>query len=231
MRSYLLSNDYSSTFVDDAKYEGRPAKYLEGLACAIQDGHTSWRPSISELISLLLKAECANAIVASGMAYGAAKSVAEWFPGPAILLFGAALNVLGTAPNVELQEAITKARELLEEHGLASQPEIGEVLRAAKERATFDKVSQMLREEFSNGLRASGRYEESRITDVAVKIVKVTHDVRHKGLIERIRIEDYIDVREGATSTDIGWLRRVDAVNFTDDLLRELTSYAQIGCA
>jgi hypothetical protein len=230
MKITLLSKEYSLTFVDDEKYEGRPANHLEGLACAIQDSHPIWRPSISELINILPRSEGGNAVVAAGMAYGAAKSIASEYPGPAILLFGAALNAIGTAPNTELQETISKAQMIIKECGLDVYPELKAVLRAAKERASFDRVSQMLRDEFYNGLVVSGLYAESDIEVVVPKIVKVTNDVRHKGFIERIQVKN-IEIREGETSTDIGWLRICDEVTFADDLLRELIPYAQVGCA
>jgi len=138
----LLAPQYRATFVDDNKYKGRAATYLAGLACAIQDSHQEWRPKVSELVAMLPRSEESNGIVAAGMAYGAARSMMVDYPGPSILLFGAALNVLGSAPNIGLQATIVRAEEVLRGGSLHKDPAIRGVLRAARERASFDMVSQ-----------------------------------------------------------------------------------------
>ena len=103
----LLESNYASIFVDNVIYSDRLVSHLVGLASAIQNSHKTWRPTISELISLIPKTEDGNAIVAAGMAYSAAKTIQDNFPGPAILLYGAALNTIGAAPNIKLQADIT----------------------------------------------------------------------------------------------------------------------------
>lgn len=226
----ILSSSYREGFIDQSKYSGRVSNHLAGLASAIEDSHDDWRPTVSELLGLLPRAESTNAIVAAGMSYGAAKSIGDDYPGPAILLYGAALNVIGSAPNVELNAAIARSKDKLNEYSLMEDHDIREIIEAAKQRASFDKVSQMLRNEFASGLKDSGRFDDELIADVVPKIVNVTHDVRHKGLIERILWKNLV-IEVGGTSTDAGYMHEIDEVVFTDDLLRELIVYAQVGCA
>jgi hypothetical protein len=229
MGTEILSSEYRISFVDDLKYDGRVANHLSGLAAAIEDSHETWRPTVSELLSLLPESDSTNALVASGMAYGSAKSIEIDFPGPAILLYGAALNVIGSSPNTALSNSILIAEEKLITEGLGEDPDIRIMLHAAKERASFDKVSQMLRDEFRHGLLDSG-FDEETVSEVVPKIVSATHDVRHKGLIERLywthRTEDY-----GGSSTDAAYLHQIEEVEFKDDILRSLLSYAAIGCS
>ncbi len=230
MSLYLLTPAYQERFVDDPKYGGRVAVHLAGLASAIEDSDPTWRPTASQLVLLLPKSEESNALVAAGMAYGAAKRMMSDYPGPAILLFGAALNVIGSAPNTELQGIIKRAESVMAAKGLGTNEDIKQIIRAAKERAEFDKVSQMLRDEFSQGLKDSQKYSEDKINEVVPNIVRVTHDVRHRGLIERLQWKNII-VEEGGSSTNIGYIREIDEIIFTDDLLQELLECAQVGCA
>ena len=226
MNSSILSREYQASFVDDPKYAGRVATHLAGLASAIEDSHLSWRPTVSRLVSLLPKSEQSNSVVAAGMAYGAGKNILNYYPGPAILLFGAALNVIGNSPNIELQESINRSKIILAESHLDQNEDITQLLLAAEQRASFDKVSQMLRGEFSQGLRDSGKYNNEKIKDVTRKIVNITHDVRHRGLIERIEWKK-IKVEEDGSSTNTGYFHEIDEIIFGDDLLQELGRYAQ----
>ena len=130
----LLSSTYAATFIDDEKYSGRVSTHLTGLASAVEDSHPDWRPTVSQLVVLLPESEASNAIVASGMAYGPAKQIGNEFPGPAILLFGAALNVLGSAPNTEMLEAIERSRGKIQASGLHTDEDIKLLVRAAEER-------------------------------------------------------------------------------------------------
>jgi hypothetical protein len=152
------------------------------------------------------------------------------FPGPAILLYGAALNAIGSALNTELDSAIDKASEIFDHAGLSDNEHIKALVGAAKERARFGRVSQMLRDEFSAGMEASGEFDQSEIPELARQIVDVTHDVRHKGLIERLRWRHKTE-EVGGTDTDAGYLVEIDEIEFTDDLLRDLLLPAQLGCA
>lgn len=230
MGIYILSADYQLIFVDDPKYEERVAHHLCGLAAVIEACNDSWRPTVSQLLELLPQSDSTNAIVSAGMAYGAGYSIEKEFPGPAILLYGAALNVIGSAPNTDLAISISKAKRKLEESPLANDQDLKVLIRAATERASFDKVSQMLRDEFTNGLTDSGLYRREFIDDIVPKIVKVTHDVRHKGLIERLFWKRKT-VGYGGSSTDVGFMHLIKEVEFIDDELRNVLPYAQQGCA
>lgn len=106
----ILSQNYRKLFVDESKYSGRVANHLAGLAAAIEYSHEDWRPTVSELLDLLEKSESINEIVAAGMVYGSALIIGQDYPGPAILLYGAALNVIGSAPNVKLNDAINRSK-------------------------------------------------------------------------------------------------------------------------
>lgn len=226
----ILSHDYRVVFVDNPKYSGRVSDHLAGLAVSIEDSHDSWRPTVSELLSLLPESPESNSIVAAGMAYGSAKAIGHDYPGPAILLCGASLNTIGSAPNVELESAISAAKEILIEKGINQDPDIKELVNAATQRASFDKVAKMLQDEFSQGLRDSGKFEDSTILDIVPKIVNITHDVRHKGLIERITWKN-LEIEVGGTSTNAGYMIQIDEIVFVDDELRDLLPYAMTGCA
>ena len=225
-----ISKEYASSFVDDLRFRGRPADHLSGLAAVAEDTDPTWRPTVSELARLLPPSQESNALLAAGTAYGAAKLIAEDFPGPSILLYGAALNVIGIAPQTELQDSISRAEQAIDKAGLLADGDVKLLVAAARERARFDKVTQMLKQEFTQGLQASGTYSASEIDDVVPKIVSVTHDVRHKGLIERIEwANTYMSV--GGSSTDAGYLIKLDEIEFKDDKLRALLPYAKVGCA
>ena len=90
-------------------------------------------------------------------------------------------------------------------------------------------VTRMLQQEFSLGLRSSGLYEDKVIEGYVQKIVNITHDVRHKGLIERIFWVSN-DYSSPQSSTDTTWIHE-DGVIFKDDELRNLVQPAQVGCA
>jgi len=226
----LISEDYARKFLDDLKYKGHAQRQLEGLAAIVEDTDPSWRPFISELVALLPPSPSSNCLLVAGTAYGCAKMIQEDFPGPAILLYGAALNSIGSESNTKLAIAIENANHILDSAGLLNNDDIKILVRAAKERAKFDRVSQMVQDEFSKGMAASGKFNQSLIPELSKEIVSVTHDVRHKGLITRIHWR-YKTQEAGGSDTDIGYLRKIDEVEFIDDRLSNLIFPAQIGCA
>lgn len=225
-----ISLIYSKQFLDDARYAGRPERQLQGLAAVIESTDPIWRPTVSELIELLQPSDASNGLLVAGGAFGCAKMIQDSFPGPAILLYGASLNAIGSAPDTQLRDEIDQAIDILDRADVSDDDQVKTLVRAAKERAHFDKVSQMLRDEFSAGLLASNKFQASEIPDLAREIVDVTHDVRHKGLVERIRWEHKTE-RRGGTDTDAGYLVEIDEIEFTDDLLRELLRPARLGSA
>ena len=242
MNSDILSEEYAERFVDTDRYDWRTEDFLRGLAAAIQDSNLEWRPGLTELVELLPPASASNRLVLAGAAYGSGKSIKEKYPGPSILLFGAALNAIGSEPQVELEEAIAAALPKLKEASVLEDPDVAEIVRAAKERARFDKVGAMLRSEFAAGLQLAGKYTIEEIDDVVPKIIRVTHDVRHKGLIDRFGwavasldgekfSADPRQVKEKRSSTSIEYLHEEGQIIYTKSWLEDLIPYAQEGCA
>jgi len=237
MNMEILNPDYDREFYDK-NYQAPIPMLLKGLAAAIQDSHPSWRPKLSELVAL---SEESNGLVLAGSAYGAAKVIKNDFPGPAILLFGAALNAIGSAPQIELSKSIDSAEEKLKENNLYDDRNIKIVLDAAKQCAKFDKVSEMLKQEFLNGLKKTKKYTNEQIAKVVPQIVDITHKVRHSGLIEkffwRVSSENETncqgskEISISTSSTNAGFLHKEGPITIDDDFLRNILPYAQEGCA
>lgn len=240
MNKSILEPAYENIF-QDISYPSPIPMLVRGLAAAIQDSHPSWRPKLSELVALLPKSEESNGLVLAGSAYGAAKVIKNDFPGPAILLFGAALNAIGSAPQIELSKSIDSAEEKLKENNLYDDRNIKIVLDAAKQCVKFDKVSEMLKQEFSNGLKKSRKYTDEQIAKVVPQIVNITHKVRHSGLIEKFlwsassenetNCQDSKEISIFTSSTDVGFLQKERTITIGDDFLRDILPYAQDGCA
>lgn len=241
MNKNILEPDYENKF-QDVYYPPPISTLLRGLASAIQDSHPTWRPKLSELVTLLPKSKESNRFVLAGSAYGAAKAIKDDFPGPAVLLFGAAVNAIGSAPQVELNKKIDSAEKKLKENNLYDDQNIKIVLDAAKQCARFDKVIEMLKQEFTNGLKMTGKYTDEKISEVVPKIVDITHDVRHKGLIDRfgwavassngeIYSADPREIRNFSSSTDVAFLHEKGPIIFSKSFLYDLLPYAQEGCA
>jgi hypothetical protein len=185
MKHTILTPEYEAVFVDTTKYPPSTPFLLRGLAAALQDANADWRPAVSELVAALRPHPDPMPLVSAGSAYGAGKQIESMYPGPAILLFGAAINALGKAPNVPLRNDIQEAKEILRSAGILDVDPIKAVINAASERASFDKVTEMLRREFEEGMRASGQYPESRIASMVPQIVNATHDTRHRAILGR----------------------------------------------
>jgi len=188
MKHTILDESYESKFVDVDIYSPYTVFFLRGLAAAIQDSHPSWRPNVSELAEILKSCDrkYRDNLLNAGASYGAAKQIYSMYPGPAILLLGAAIQAIGDGsyPNEELEKHIVSAKRKLDDQGLGGDNDLKAVLNAAKERAGFDRVSELMRTEFRKGLE-SKEYSEDRIDSIVRKIVKVTHDVRHRGVIDK----------------------------------------------
>ena len=223
-----------------------PASYvrvvLSGLGEAAADATGQPRISDKELLALLPESDETNKLALAGVAYGAAKKLASDYPGPAILLFGAALDAIGSAPRTELQQQIRQVRRLLKKESLADNPDVQTVLDAAQALSKFDKVTEKLKAEFSQGLRDSGKYKDDEIDELAAEIVEVTHAVRHKGLVQRFyyvprqispgstEIRKW-DQPEAKSSSDTTFMYEAQEFEIIKDRLAELVIPAQIGCA
>jgi hypothetical protein len=243
MKHTILDPDYETVFVDHTEYPPSTAFQLRGLAAAIQDSHDSWRPKLSELTGLLEKMQDWRRLVAAGASYGAGKQIMQVYEGPAILLFGAALNAVGKMPDVELSAALASATETLGEAGVLDRPDVAATIEAARQRAQFDKVSAMLRAEFETGLLRSGRYSREQIDRLVPQIVKATHDTRHRAIIGRwawaaTSFENGAYVADPSTLSQAGEHRAFfyrkpagDTMMFGASLLAPLVTAAQVGCA
>jgi len=185
MKHTILVPEYEAAFVDTQKFPPSTPFLLRGLAAALQDAKADWRPTVSELAAALRGLPDPMPLVSAGSAYGAGKQIASVYPGPSILLFGAAINAVGSAPNTALQNDINEAKRILRDAGIDREEPIKSMIRAASERASFDKVSAMLKREFEDGLRESGEYPEARIANMVPQIVDATHDTRHRALLGR----------------------------------------------
>jgi hypothetical protein len=194
MKHAILEERYEEKFVDTNIYSPNTVFFLRGLAAAIQDAHPTWRPNVSELVKMLTPCDekYRNSLLNAGASYGAAKQVGSMYPGPAILLFGAALQAIGegSCPNEELKEHIASAENKFELAGLSKDTDIKSVLAAAKERTRLDSVSKLMKTEFRKGLESAGcsendGYSSERLERIVHKIVDITHDVRHRAVIDK----------------------------------------------
>ena len=215
---------------------------LDGLGEASTDATGQSRPSDDQLITLLFESDETNRLALAGYAYGVAKKLSEEYPGPAILLLGAALDSMGSAPRTELREQVRKVRELLKEESLTDDLDVLAVLDAAQTLSNFEKVTQKMKAEFSQGLKASGKYPENEIEDLTEEIVEVTHAVRHKGLVQRFYIAQrqappasettpIFNQPDTQSSSDANFMYEADDYEIVEDGLAKLVVPAQIACA
>jgi hypothetical protein len=190
MKHGILEKTYEDIFVNVKIYSPMTVFFLRGLAAAIQDAHPSWRPNVSELAEILKSCDknYRNGLLNAGASYGAAKQIGFMYSGPAILLLGAALQAIGEGsyPNKELENHIVSAKSKLEVLGVKKDQDFIAVLNAAKERA----VSELMRTEFREGLKSGGcsqdeGYSQERVDRIVHKIVDITNDVRHRGVIDK----------------------------------------------
>ena len=215
---------------------------LDGLGHAWADAGGEPRLSDEQVIDLLPESEETNRLALAGYAYGAAEKLSGEYPGAAILLLGAALDSIGSAPRTKLDEQVKKIRRLLKEQSLLDDPDVLAVVDAAQTLSSFDRVTQKMKMEFSQGLQESGKYPENGIDDLVEEIVKVTHAVRHKGLLQRFYIAprqaspnssfiQVIDQSEIQSSSDAGFIYEPDNFEIVEDRLATLVIPARIACA
>ena len=185
MSQDIIPEEYKEAFFDDKSYPPSTGWMLKCLAATIVDEGLDWRPTMTGLIELIPKNDFGKSLIMAGHAYGAGKQIKDQFPASAILLFCSAINALGEAPQIELTDAIDEAEHLLDVAGIAEEESIKLVLLAAKERARFDKVSKMMRDEFREGLRRTGIYNDEQVDEISRKIVSIGHQARHDALVSR----------------------------------------------
>lgn len=243
MKHTILAPDYEAIFIDDRTLPPSTPFLLRGLGAAIQDSHPDWRPKLSELVSLIRGTKQQMDLVNAGGAYGAAKQIKNMYPGPSLLLFGAAVNAIGKLQDVELNKSINNAQKKLERANMLDDVDIKTTLISAKERASFEKVSEMLRHEFTEGLKRTKKYNDAKIDEAVKKIVKITHSVRHGAVIDRygwakakndqdrVYICDSSSITESNEFTDIFSQITPNDMLFGKSFFQELIPYAQDGCA
>jgi len=242
MSEDVIPESYKEFFFDDKSYPPSTAWMLKCLASVIVDEGVDWRPTMTELISIIPRNDFGKNLVMAGHAYGAGKKIKSQFPASAILLFCSAVNSLGEAPQVELNEAIETAESILEEAGLDENESIKLLVRAAKERASFDKVSKMMRDEFREGLRRTGRYDDDQLDEISRKIVSIGHKARHEALISKhvwklAPVSDFMVFSNQALDENQGFwesflMKSPEGYTmFGTDPLSVLAGQAQRGCA
>ena len=79
---------------------------------------------------MLPPSELSNKIVLSGAANGSARLIQDDYHPPALLLYIAALNVIGSAPQTELREIIVKGISKLKNFGLDGDEDIKMIIQA-----------------------------------------------------------------------------------------------------
>jgi hypothetical protein len=215
---------------------------LDGFGQAWIDATGKSKPSDDQLIDLLPESDETNRLALAGYAYGVANKLSSEYPGAAILLLGAALDSIGSAPRSELREQVQRVRTLLKNESLTDDPDVAAVLNAAQTLSNFDKVTQKMKAEFAQGLKESGSYQENDIEELVEEIVNVTHAVRHKGLVQRFFISRRRSSRPSGTiyvfehedqqsSSNASFIDDADEYEIVEDRLSKLVSPAQTACA
>jgi len=238
----MISEKYKAAFIDDYSYPPPTPWILQGLAAVIEDETKDWRPTMTQLIELIPHDKFGEQLIKAGRAYGVGKQLRSIYPALAILLFCSALNSVGKAPNTELQQAITHAEEIIKDAGLDGDKSIKSLVRAAQERAGFDRVTQMLRGEFRDGLWRTGGYAYNQMDEIVRNIVNVGHAARHEALIDRnewsttpvsdFMVIDVTIIPEGQDFWESLLMRRGEASTFFGtERLSSLAARAERGCA
>jgi hypothetical protein len=144
-----------------------------------------------------------------------------------------------------LREHATQGEKIMKEAGQDQNESMKAVIRAAHERANFDRVTQMLRNEFREGLQRTGRYSDEELNQIVQDIVRVGNEARHDALIERIEwstrpvsditnipIMNVSSIREGKNFWESLLMRWKDGHIFFSILpLSTLAAQAEKGCA
>lgn len=227
----MLTPTDNQLFSSYASPEQYATAAINGLSEAIQDSQHNWDPTPKELLSILKPSEDTNKIILASFAYAVAKKLSCEYPGPAILLFGAAIDILESNPRTELADKIQSAKTKIRDASLQEDPDIKEMINGASEFAKLDKVSEKLRQGFSAGLKQSSKYSDEDIKNLIPRIVEATHAVRHKGIIYRFGWNFSVKEDKDRGSSDASFFQSPKEVIFTGDLLKDLLEPAKIGCA
>lgn len=179
--------------------------------------------------------------------YCAANAIEREYPGPAILLYGAAVEALkGDLPDTELKKAIASAKASIKKDArhLWRCGDVQAVFDAAHDKASHAKTTRFMVEEFARGLELAG-HEAGNARDEAKKIVDTTHDVRHRAKVDQVdhqvlfagggaihalpRDELVEGMKRGPVKVADGPVRAI--FPFTFSVLPPLCDAARTGCA
>jgi hypothetical protein len=141
-----------------------------------------------------------------------------------------------------LKESIARAEEIIRSAGLNENESVKAVIRAAHERASFDKVTRMPTGEFRDGLRRTRRYSDEALDQIVRDIVIRGNAARHEALIDVIEwsttsVTDFMfmsvpSIPEGQEFWE-SFLMRTDkgSTFFGTGRLGTLAAQAEKGCA
>ncbi len=142
----------------------------------------SWKPNEQELDKLFsprVGQESVQKLFDSADIFVIATSIERKFPGPAILLYVAAVEAFLEGPDTELKSQIHEAKDIFDKLRISGDPNVKAVVAAASERAQFAKVTSFVKKEFEKGICAAG-YPQKDSTGLAKRIVRASNDVRHR---------------------------------------------------
>jgi len=217
---------------------------IECLLIGLCESSSALQPKEEELAQLLQRPrnrERVDRLLCAGEAYCAAGEIAERFPGPALLLYGAAVNALAEGPDVPLRGQIKEAEKAIARvrKELLSAKNLKATFRAAYQKAAFGKVCEQMRLEFGRGLLEGG-YRTDEAERLAKEIVDATHRVRHEAHIDEHRGKVLVEAGGKLTSFDSDEIRNGVRVGngpvrgifpFVYRPFRHLLRPAKIGCA
>lgn len=242
MAASILSPGYESNFMDAEIFPASIPFVLKGLAAAIEQCHPTWRPKGSELAKILLSFPGRDNLIAAGAAYGAARSIQEIYPGPALLLYGTAIDRLFKEEDSDLKLTIQSTEAKLAKANLLSFPDVDDTVQAARERVRMGNVSEKMRREFTRGLIISNQYDEDQARVLAQRIAAVVHSPGQDALIDQYVWADNqplsdagqvdLDLLENAGSTSLHMEAPGNPTTRAGkSLFQELVPHAQIACS
>jgi len=242
----ILDPEYEKVFHDTEEYLPATHFLVKGIAAVLNDCDSEWRPTLTDLVNLIQASgrKIIDPLVLAGSAYGLGKYFSDDFPGPALLLFTAAINGIWELKPVELRDNINRSKELLDQFGIRDNPDIQAILQAASQRAKMDMVRKLIKDELTEGLERSGRFQSSRISKAVNEIVDTSDRVRHEGLVDRFGFTkafpskggiDFYDeedtIREFGSTGIVFYNKNREELEYGISFLQYLIPYAQVGSA
>ena len=158
-----------------------------------------WYPDNQDFKEMLndysLKKEYTSKFLDASEAFAAAVEIGEKYPGIAILLYVAAVNVFAPGPDIVLREQIRSAKKLFIEKDIWGNEDVKATCKAAHEKANFIRISKFLEEEFTEALKQIPSVQGMSPEDLAKKedearkiseqIISFSHLTRHEAKIDK----------------------------------------------